>query len=298
MRIAIDADLSVVLERAETEPVTMRLVGRDNRLVLDVDEPGAFAGAGDASAIRGLAEALGVRDVVIEVVSGGERLVRIGAVSAPWWQRRLTGSRRIRLGSLRGALTSARARARSTGQGALPSVESLPPPTLWPPVPTFQRRVRRRPGTTHDPDRGGGARLTLARERIGPGDGRSVFWLTDQMTIGSDPSCDVVLEGLEPVHVRIIHDDQDEWIVQAVDGWPRVHGERVTDRALRTGARLDLGPHHLAYHREEFADHGRPHGGRIGGELGRQLPQPTRQEMAERRAEQDRPADGDQDLPT
>jgi hypothetical protein len=38
----------------------------------------------------------------------------------------------------------------------------------------------------------------------------------------------------------------------------------------RTGARIDIGPHSLAFLREEYADHGRPHGGREGGEIGPQ----------------------------
>jgi hypothetical protein len=59
----------------------------------------------------------------------------------------------------------------------------------------------------------------------------------------------------------------------------KVNGRPVTEALLRTGARVDVGGHHLAFVREEYADHGRPFGGRIGGELGYQRPQPPREEM-------------------
>jgi hypothetical protein len=73
-----------------------------------------------------------------------------------------------------------------------------------------------------------------------------------------------------------VHDDEDEYVVVAVDGPVRVHGAPVTRQVLRTGARVDLGGRSLVFRREEYADHGRPYGGRIGGELGRQRRQPPR----------------------
>jgi hypothetical protein len=124
----------------------------------------------------------------------------------------------------------------------------------------------------------------LVKEAVWPGERQPVYWLTEGMTIGSDPGCDVVLPGLEAVHARVVHDDADEWVVSAVDGVTRVHGAAVGSAVLRTGARVDLGPHHLVYSRDEHADHGRPHGGRIGGELGHQLPQPSREELRAPRA--------------
>jgi hypothetical protein len=83
-------------------------------LVLDVDDPGMYAGADDAAGIRAAADMLAERGLVLEVVSQGRGLITLGAVAAPWWQRRITKSRHIRLGSARGAWTSARSPRRTT----------------------------------------------------------------------------------------------------------------------------------------------------------------------------------------
>jgi len=275
MTLTLAADLEFALERPGASPVRGRLRGSGRRLTLEVDDPGAFAGAGDAVSVRSIAEVLATQGLVLRVVHRGEHLVSLGDVSAPWWQRRVTGTRRIRLGSLRGAWTSARARARGT-EAALPGPNLLPPGTVLPLFPTMSRLARRAVGTTHDPARGGGARLVPVVEAVGAGERQPNFWLTHGMLIGSDPGCDLVLPGLEPVHARIVHDERDEWVIKAVEGVTRVHGAPVVAQILRTGTRVELGTHRLAYFREEFADHGRPFGGRIGGEAGRQLPQPPR----------------------
>lgn len=278
MAVRVAADLEVRLQRGAGDPggegdVVLHLRGHDSRLTLEVSDPAAFAGSADAPAVRAFAESLAATGVVVRVVHDGQLLVCLGAVRAPWWQRRATGSARIRLGSLRGAVTSARARARRA-PAVLPSASLLPPTTMWPIAPTFARRSRRRVTGTHDPARGGSARLVLVREDVWGGERQPIFWLGDGVTIGSDPTCDVVLRGLAPLHARVEHDEEDEYVVRAVDGDVRVHGARVLGSVLRSGARVDLGPHHLAYYREEHADHGRPYYGRIGGELGRQRPQP------------------------
>jgi hypothetical protein len=273
--LTMAADLTFQLDRPGRDPVHGRLRGADNRLVLEVDQPGVFAGAGDAASVRGLADLLGAQGVLVRVVHRGEHLVSLGAVSTSWWQRRLTGSRRIRLGSLRGVWTSVRSRARAT-PAVLPDSGLAPPTTLLPLVPTLRRRPRRPVTTTHDPARGGGARLVLIKQSVWPGERLPVYWLDDEMTIGSDPSCGLVLAGLESIHARIRHDQADEWVVDAVAGVTKVHGAPVISQLLRTGARVELGGHQLAFYREEYADHGRPHGGRIGGELGHQVPQAPR----------------------
>lgn len=275
MTTVIDVQLSFELERDGLEALHGTLAGADNNLVLQVDDAGVFAGRDDAPAINAVAAALAERGISVRIEEKGRHLVSIGAVRAPWWQRRFTGSRHIRVSSLRGAWTSARARA--TGpEAVLPTVAMLPPPTMWPPAPTLLRRPRSRPTTTHDPARGGGARLVLTKEQYWPGEQQRVFWLFDGMTIGSSPGCDVRLPDLEPMHAVVRHDDQDEWVVRALAGVTRVHGVAVVSQILRTGARVDIGPHTLGYFRVEHADHGRPYGGRIGGELGHQRPQPPR----------------------
>ena len=274
MATLVSADLEFVLERPGKDPVRGRLRGRNSRLVLDVDDASAFAGGQDAPAIRAVADALARRGLTVRVVQGERDLVTIGAVNAPWWQRRVTRSRRIRLGSLRGAWTSARARA-SSPEAVLPDSSMLPPTTLWPPAPTLLRRVRSA-RTTHDPDRGGAPRLVLLKQDYWAGERQPVFWLHDGLTIGSGAGCDLRLPGLEDLHAVVHHDADDEWVVEAVGGVTRVHGAPVIRQLLRTGARVTVGRYQLGYFREEHADHGRPYGGRIGGELGHQRPQPPR----------------------
>jgi hypothetical protein len=104
----------------------------------------------------------------------------------------------------------------------------------------------------------------------------TVHWLEETTWIGADPSCEVVLKGLAPRHAKVVHDEEDEYVLVGVDGAVRVHGAPVTRQILRTGARVTLGGRTLVYRREEYADHGRPYGGRIGGELGHQRRQPPR----------------------
>ncbi len=278
MSLLVDADLSLEIERPGGATIHCRLTGGGNWLTMEVDDPGAFAGSGDAHAIRALAEGLASQGVRLSVVHEGSHLVTIGAVSAPWWQRRVTGTRRIRLGGLRGAWTSGRSRARRTTP-VLPDSGLAPAATLWPIAPTMQRRPRRAVTTTHDPARGGQAHLVHARGPLLPGTWQPYYWLRDGLTIGSAETCDVTLPGLAPVHARLSHDEADEWVVHAVGGVTRVHGAPVVAQILRTGSRVEMGEHTFTYARAEYADHGRPFGGRIGGELGRQAPQPPREEL-------------------
>ena len=112
-----------------------------------------------------------------------------------------------------------------------------------------------------------------------PGDRQEVFGLRqDVTTLGSDPGCDIVLAGLDPVHAEVRHDDADEYVLVRLGrpGATRVNGAPVDSSVLRTASRVDLGDRTLSFYREEYADHGRPYGGRAGGEIGHQRPQPTR----------------------
>lgn len=274
MTLTVGADLRFEVGREDGSTVHGHLQGRDNRFVLEVDHPGAFAGRDDAPAIRVVAENLAARGMVVRVMSEGQHLVSLGDVKAPWWQRRATGSRRIRLGSLRGALTSARSRARGAAP-VLPSRDLAPPLPLWPIAPTFQRRPRMGGGRTHG--QGGSPRLVLFKADVMAGERQPIFWLQEETVIGSDASCDVVLPGLAARQVVVRHSEDDEYVVTTLTGRARVHGAQIDDRvALRTGARLEVGEHLLVFSRAEHADHGRPFGGRVGGELGRQERQPPR----------------------
>jgi hypothetical protein len=106
-----------------------------------------------------------------------------------------------------------------------------------------------------------------------------VFYLNrDVTTIGSDRACDICLPGLYSVHAEVRHDERDEFVVLPGDvrAVVAVNGAPAASGLLRTGTGIDVGPWHLSYMRDEYADHGRPYGGRIGGELGHQRAQPSR----------------------
>ncbi len=274
MSLSVAADLSLEIACDDGSVVRAHLRDAADGLELDVDRPGVFAGRSDAPVVRAAAETLARYGLVVRVVSGGRHLVSVGAVRAPWWQRRATGSRRIRVGSLWGALVAARSRA-GGARAVLPPVALVPPLPLWPLAPTFQQRPRIGTGSTHVT--GGSPMLVLFRPAVMAGDREPIYWLQEVTVIGSDPACDVVLPGLEPQHVIVRHDETDEYVVTTVTGRARVHGAQVGDDvALRSGARLEVGEHVLVFSRAEHADHGRPFGGRIGGELGRQARQPPR----------------------
>lgn len=283
-RLQIRADLCVEADIPGSGRVRGHLTGTGRDLTLTVDRPELFAGSGDAAAIRSIADEVARLGLRVHVHStAGRRLLSIGDVRAPWWQRPVTRSAHLRVGHLAGLLTSARGRARS-GQPMLPSAGLRPPTTPYPIAPTFLRRPVRRVTTTHDPHQGGLPRLVVV-----PADGiwlpeQRVHWLQQPtVSIGSDPACDLVLPGLAPRHAEVRHDERDEFVVRALAGPEapvRVNGAPTTEAVLRTGCRLELGPHVLAYVREEYADHGRPYGGRIGGELGHQRQQPPRNRMS------------------
>ena len=276
--VTVDADLEFSLELPGRRAVTGTLTGSGTALELRVSDPFVFAGRRDSRAVRGLAESLAGRGLTVTVVVPSGPLVTLGAPRAPWWQRRLTGSRHLRIERGAGLWSLARGRARAD-DGALPSAELVPPPTLWPPVPTLRRRPRS-VTTTHDPSGGGNPRLIMApHPHPGPEDHQEVFRLSgDVTTIGSDAACDIRLPGLEPLHAEVRHDDADEYVLVRLgrpDG-TRVNGAPVARAVLRTATRIDLGGWTLSFYREEFADHGRPYGGRVGGEIGHQRPQPSR----------------------
>lgn len=279
MSTRVAADLHFEMSLPGRPAIHGHITGSDNRLTLHIDDPGAFAGNRDVAAIKAMATRLHRMGIVLRVEHEGKHLVSFGAIRSTMVSRRYTGSRHIRLGSVRGTWTSTRARATFRTQ-RLPEATFEPPGTPWPLVPTMMRRPRRAASTTHDPARGGEARLVAVKQEVRLGERVPVLWLTaERTTIGSDPSCDVVLPGLAPHHATVIHDEADEYVVCREDGSVKVHGAPVERSVLRTGSRVEIGTHCLAFFREEFADHGRPYGGRIGGELGHQKPQPPREVM-------------------
>ena len=218
----------------------------------------------------------------VTVVAPTGPLVTLGAPRTPWWQRRVTGSRHIRIERGAGLWSLARGSAQASGAGALPAADLAPPATRVaaradlpapPPAPVT---------TTHDPSGGGNPRLIMApRPDPRPGDRPAGFRLRDdghhhrQRRRLRHPCC----PGLEPLHAEVRHDDHDEFVLVRRGRPRRRPGQRrrrSTRALLRTASRLQLGEWTMSFYREEYADHGRPYGGRVGGEIGHQRPQPSR----------------------
>lgn len=291
--LSVAADLSFEVEVPGRQPLNGRLRGRGQELELRVDDPGAFAGRADATAIKQIAAGLASQGLTVTVVAGDTTLVTLGATRTSWLQRRVTGSRHIRIGGSSGAWTAFRSRVHAPNDAVLPDRSLTPPPTPTPLAPTFLRRPRRVVTTTHDPGGGGNPRLILApRQDPWPGDRQPVFRLrADVTTIGSGADCDIRLPDLEPLHAEVRHDADDEFVLVnlSTPEAGRVNGEPVRQRILRTASRVELrtrsdagavpGVWTLSFYREEYADHGRPYGGRIGGELGRQRQQLPRHRL-------------------
>lgn len=277
--LKIEADLTFEVSVDGGRVTAGRLTSTGQDLELRVKHPQAFAGSQDAAGIRDMARTLSEHGLSLHVCDeDGNRLVSLGVVRPSWWQRRVTKSRHMRIGGLRGGVTAARGRL-SRPDSVLPDLDLRPPGTLFPLTPTFQRRPRRALTTTHQ--HGGSPRLVVfatptrqTQDTVG-----RVHWLQDTAvtTIGSDPGCDIVLDGLSPHHLEVHHNDQDEYVVHASpEAQVRVHGGVVQEQVLRSSSRVEVGGWSLVYARDEHADHGRPYGGRIGGELGRQRSQPPR----------------------
>ncbi|TFD75133.1 hypothetical protein E3T53_16840 [Cryobacterium psychrophilum] len=232
--------------------------------------------------LRTLAAELASRGLTMAIIGSAGLIARIGDVQASVTQRMVTRSPHIVLGS-RNALGPL-VQARMRGQARMPVAIPLPPPTLFPIAPTFDRRSRRRVTTTHYTPGSGRPRLifVVGSENWNGQMPREFDLLPGTTTIGSSADADLQLPGLEPVHAEIRHDNNDEYRLFAVgdvagSSRPHEEGRSMGDgQILRTGSRLEMGPWRMGYFREEFADHGRPFGGRVGGELAYQKPQAPR----------------------
>jgi hypothetical protein len=276
--VEVRADLRFSADVPGHGRVTGSLTGSGRDLELRVSNPVFFAGRRDASLVRGVAATLAGLGLRVSVVADEHPLLELGATGTGWVQRRITGSRHLRVVGARGVLAGVRG-SRSAGQ-VLPGRDLIPPTTLFPLAPTFRRAPASPVTTTHDPRRGGNPRLVLA---VGSGSrpegGRVVHPLRrETTTLGSDPACDVRLAGTAASQAAVVHDEDDELVLVdlAGDGTTRVNGVPVERQILRSGSRVELGRWTFAYWRAEYADHGRPYGGRVGGELGHQRPQPGR----------------------
>ena len=134
------------------------------------------------------------------------------------------------------------------------------------------------PTTTHAEP--GDGNPTLVISMAGHGEAQiapRTFALTqDEVSVGSGTDQDIQLEGLDAHHLTIFHDERDEYRVRAVGPIGGGSASEPAERALRTGSHLSVGSWELTFHREEFADHGRPFGGRQGGEFADNKLQPPR----------------------
>src|SRR3954447_7297423 len=191
--LTVDADLQFTLDLPGTRTVRGSLSGSGKHLLLRVTDPFLFAGKSDASAVRGIAAGLARHGVSLTVVAPAGPLVTLGVPRTSWLQRRVTGSRHIRVERGAGLWSLLRGRVRGPAGGALPARDLAPPTTVLPLAPTLLRRPRT-VTTTHDPSGGGNPRLiTVPRDDPWPGDRQEVFRMrSDVTTIGSDPGCHVV----------------------------------------------------------------------------------------------------------
>ncbi len=286
LQLAADLSFSVTVPDAPVVEGTLR--GDGSTLELRLSDPTALAGQAGVQLARGVADALAPTGLTLTVVDPNGTVATLGAVRSSWTQRRLTGSRYVRMGRLRAVLPMLRSRRRA-GRPALAAIP-LPAPTLFPLAPTFRRPRRRPVSTTHDPEGGGRPRLVFAPgPSPWPGEQQRVFGLRPTVTtIGSAPTADLRLEGLAPEHAEIRRTADDEFVFvqrsrteESLLNGARVQpghadGDPPHQHLLRTGTRLQMGRWTMSYYREEYADHGRPHGGRVGGEIGHQRPQPPR----------------------
>ncbi|EPR75484.1 hypothetical protein ADILRU_2027 [Leifsonia rubra CMS 76R] len=265
----------------ESEQMTGTITASGLDIEVNSSKPELFVQSGTTKLkdLRVIAAALAERGLTVSLSGPNGVIVRLGAVKASVTQRLLTGSAHIALGSRNAVMPLLRRRSSRTN--AAPAM-LLPPGTLWPPVPTFDRSIRRRITTTHYEFGAGRPRLifVIGSENWNGQMPREFDLLPGTTTIGSSPSADLQLPGLEPFHAEIRHDADDEYFLyslgEVAGGSQPVSEKQAGKRVLRTGARIEMGQWRLGYFREEYADHGRPHGGRRGGELAHQKRQPNR----------------------
>ncbi|MBG6238551.1 hypothetical protein IWX78_001523 [Mycetocola sp. CAN_C7] len=278
----LDIDLSFSLvEPGGSEAPRMhgRMTADGTEVELYTSDPELFLAGRrpKLSSLRVVAEELAKRGLTVAVSGPAGLIVRIGAVKTTVAQRLVTRSPHIELGApaTLAPLITPKRRARDA-EAAL----ELPPSTLFPLAPTFDRRVRRRVTTTHYTPGSGRPRLifVVGSENWNGQRPREFDLLPTVTRIGSGDSADLRLAGLLDSHAEIVHDTNDEYVFYPTGraGASTSSGAKVTGQILRTGARIELGPWRMAFFREEFADHGRPYGGRAGGELAHQKRQPPR----------------------
>lgn len=278
--IRLDMDLSVEQVGPDDDtPMRFTVQAAGQEIVITFDDTHGLGALSrhDLTHLGPLADGLARRGISVRVVGPKGTLVQLGDVKSGPVGRAIAGSPHIKLGRLSALL--AEVQHREQGKA---SPFTVPPPTLFPVIPTLARGVRRRVTTTHYIPGSGRPRLIFA---VGSGDWndsrpREFDLLSGRTTIGSGPDADLRLDGLEKLHAEIRHNEDDEYVLYSFaatgGGRPNLPHSKEDARILRTGSRIEIGPWRLAYYREEFADHGRPFGGRQGGEYAFQRQQPIR----------------------
>jgi hypothetical protein len=140
------------------------------------------------------------------------------------------------------------------------------------------------PTTTHAEWGAGEPKLRITRD----GERTEFLLEADVVRIGSAAGNELRLAETDPVHATITHDERDEYVL-SLHGHGETNANTDADathpgestQTLRTGAHFTAGPWTLVFHREEYADHGRPFGGRKGGEYDDQPLQPPRPDYSE-----------------
>lgn len=278
--IRLDMDLSVEQVGPDDDtPMRFTVQAAGQEIVITFDDTHGLGALSrhDLTHLGPLADGLARRGISVRVVGPKGTLVQLGDVKSGPVGRAIAGSPHIKLGRL--SALFAEVQHREQGKA---SPFTVPPPTLFPVIPTLARGVRRRVTTTHYIPGSGRPRLIFA---VGSGDWndsrpREFDLLPGRTTIGSGPDADLRLDGLEKLHAEIRHNEDDEYVLYSFaatgGGRPNLPHSKQDARILRTGSRIEIGPWRLAYYREEFADHGRPFGGRQGGEYAFQRQQPIR----------------------
>lgn len=272
MRFDIDLEFSTTLpadEDHDSTVVTGRIEASGREIHVHTDSAALFrlGSRRQLPALRSVAEALAKRGISVRISVPEGTLACIGAVEVSALQKIITRSPHIKLG--KASTWATVVKAQGTGRE---SASLMPPSTPLPISPTFQRRYRMKPTTTHYARGGGRPRLIFVRDSE-KWDGLPPleYDLTLNTTvIGSGDEADFKLPDLAAIHGKILHTDQDEYVFVPQSD----HNSGSEQKILRTGARIILGPWRLVFFREEYADHGRPFGGRTAGEFARlQRPQ-------------------------
>lgn len=278
--IRLDIDLRVEQLGPDDDtptPFTVRAAGQEVVITFEDTHHLGAVSRHDLVNLVPLADALARRGIRVRVEGPKGTLVQLGDVKSGPVGRTIAGSPHIKLGRLSALLSEVQHRERGRSLQL-----RVPPPTIFPLLPTLARGVRRRVTTTHYIPGSGRPRLIFA---VGSGDWnnsrpREFDLLPGRTTIGSGSGVDLQLEGLETLHAEIRHNEDDEYVLYSFaatgGGRPNLPHSKDDARILRTGSRIEIGPWRLAYYREEFADHGRPFGGRQGGEYAFQRQQPIR----------------------